>query len=170
MCVWSRNHKRICIKNRFHHVALPGTGYNPSQELGGKRDWTFSKGCAEPFRFSISSKAYFKRKIMSTEITKMSIITMSLIDNITDTCLKLGTNFLHQLNKSSRLRSIFTWFWVKPIPWARINIKCSCVTSNAVCIPFQCHHIQVNQIPDKPEVIKISSNVIRLLTRAKIMW
>lgn len=48
-------------KNSFHQVSLPGTGYNPSQELGGNSDWTFSKGWAEAFLFSISSNASVRK-------------------------------------------------------------------------------------------------------------
>lgn len=35
----------------------PGIGYDPSHELGGNKDWTFSKGCAEALRSKISRKA-----------------------------------------------------------------------------------------------------------------
>jgi hypothetical protein len=38
-------------------LSIPGIGCKPSQELGGNKDWTFSKGWAEALPSNISRNA-----------------------------------------------------------------------------------------------------------------
>lgn len=45
------------MKQKCQRLSSPGTGYNPSQELGGNKDCTFSKGWAAALPSSTSRKA-----------------------------------------------------------------------------------------------------------------
>jgi hypothetical protein len=42
---------------KSQRLSIPGIGCKPSQELGGNKDWTFSKGWAEALPSNISRNA-----------------------------------------------------------------------------------------------------------------
>jgi len=49
--------KTTADETKCQRLSSPGTGYNPSQELGGNNDCTFSKGWAAALPSNTSRKA-----------------------------------------------------------------------------------------------------------------